>query len=73
VNKRLSEAIEQIEDLPDERQQRAASLLLDILEEDDAPVELSAEQRAEIEDALSDDEEIASEDEVRTFFARLLG
>lgn len=73
MNKRLSEAIEQIKGLSEERQQRAAFLLLDFLEEDDTQFDLTPEQRAEIEEALSDDEEVASDEEVKAFFARLIG
>lgn len=72
MNRRLTDAIERIRSLPEERQQQAASLLLDFLEHDDAEVELTPEQRAEIEEALSDGEPYASDEEVRTFFDRLL-
>ena len=72
MNKRLSEAVERIKMLPEERQQRAAALLLDFLEENDLTVELTAAQKAEVEEALSDNEPFASEEEVRIFFERLL-
>jgi DNA-binding PucR family transcriptional regulator len=72
VNRRFSEAIERIRTLPEERQQQAASLLLDFLEGNDREIELTAEQKAEIEEALSEDEPFASEEEVRSFFDRVL-
>ncbi len=72
MNRRFSEAIERIRTLPEERQQQAASLLLDFLEDSDREIELTPEQRAEIEEALSEDEPIASEEEVRSFFDRVL-
>jgi hypothetical protein len=52
--------IERIEVLPDERQQQAASLLLDFLEVHNREVDLTPEQRDEIAEALSDAEPLAS-------------
>jgi hypothetical protein len=56
---------------PDERQQEAAEMLLDFLEQDSADVYLSPEQIAEIEQCLSDSEPYASDAEVKAVFARL--
>jgi hypothetical protein len=72
MNRRLSDAIDKIRSLPEERQQQAAALLLDFLEHDDRDVQLTPEQLAEIEQALADDEPYASDEEVRVFFDRLL-
>ena len=72
MNKRLTDAIEQIKALPDEQQEQAASLLLDFLNGEAADADLTPEQWAEVEEALSDREEYASEGEVKAFFARLL-
>jgi hypothetical protein len=69
MNKQLDEAISRLRDLSEERQQAAAVLLLDFLEHDQNEVELTAEQIAEIEAALKDDA-VASDDEVKAFFAR---
>jgi hypothetical protein len=68
--KPLDEAISRLRELPEERQQAAAALLLDFLERSEEPIELSAEQIAEIEAALADDQ-VASAEEAEAFFARL--
>jgi hypothetical protein len=70
MNKRLDEAITRLRELPEERQQAAAVLILDFLERDDEDVELSPEQIAEIERRLAEDD-VASEQEVRDFFDRM--
>lgn len=69
MNKHLSDAIARIRDLPQERQQAAAALLLDFLNRDE-DVELTPEQIAEIERRLAEDY-IATDEEVRTFFDRM--
>jgi hypothetical protein len=69
MNKRLDEAITRLRELPEERQQAAAVLLLDFLERDEEDIELSPEQIAEIDAALADDD-IATDEEVEAFFAR---
>jgi len=69
MNKRLDEAISRLRELPEERQQAAAVLLLDFLAHDEGEIELTAEQIAEIEAALADDE-VATDEEVEAFFAR---
>ena len=67
--KQLDEAISRLRQLPEERQQAAAVLLLDFLEHDE-DIELTAEQIAEIERRLAEDD-IATEEEVEAFFARV--
>ena len=69
MNKQLDEAISRLRELPEERQQAAAVLLLDFLDHDEEETELTAEQVAEIEAALADDE-VATDEEVEAFFAR---
>jgi putative addiction module component (TIGR02574 family) len=68
MNKRLSEALSRISELPDDRQEAAAELLLDFVEHPEA-YELTPEQLAEIERRL-DDDDYASPEEVEAFFAR---
>lgn len=68
--KQLDEAIGRLRELPEERQQVAAALLLDFLDHDEEDIELSAEQIAEIERRLAEDD-IASDEEVRAFFDRV--
>jgi hypothetical protein len=69
MNKRLSEAISRISELPDDRQQAAATVLLDFLESENAENLLTPEQIAELERRL-DDADYASDEEVQAFFAR---
>jgi hypothetical protein len=71
MNKRLEDAITQLKSQSEERQQEAAEILFDFLEQDDADVHLSPEQIAEIERCLSDNEPYADDAEVRRVFARL--
>jgi hypothetical protein len=68
MNKQLSEAIARLNELPDERQEAAAALLLDFLDRDD--FELTPEQLAEIERRLEKDD-IATDEEVKAFFGRM--
>jgi hypothetical protein len=68
MNKQLSEAIARLNQLPDERQEAAAALLFDFLDRDD--FELTSEQLAEIERRLENDD-IATDEEVKAFFGRL--
>ena len=69
MNKRLEDAITRLKSQPEERQQEAAEILFDFLEQD-ADVHLSPEQIAEIERRLEEDD-VATDEEVRTFFERL--
>jgi hypothetical protein len=67
--KELGDVIARLGDLPEDRQQAAAVLLLDFLEGTDDIV-LTPEQLAEIERRL-EDEDFATDDEVRAFFDRM--
>ena len=67
--KELGDVIARLGDLPEDRQQAAAVLLLDFLEGTDDIV-LTPEQLAEIERRL-EDEDFATDDEVRAFFDRI--
>ena len=71
MNKQLNEAITKLRKLPEDRQEQAALLLFDFIEHEENDVELTPEQRAEVEQALSDDEPFATEAEARAFFERL--
>jgi hypothetical protein len=70
MNKRLEDAIARLKSQPDERQQEAAEILFDFLEEEGAEVRLSPEQIAEIERRLEEDD-VATDEEVKAFFERL--
>ncbi len=67
--KQLDEAISRLRELPEDRQQAAAVLLLDFLEHGEDIV-LTAEQVAEIERRLAEDD-IATDEEVRRVFERI--
>jgi len=70
MNERLNEAIARVQALPDDRQIEAAELLFEFLD-NQSEVRLTANQIAEIERRLSDDEPYATDDEVRAIFRRL--
>jgi hypothetical protein len=69
MNRQLSEVIARVSELPEDRQQAAAVLLLDFLDRD-PDIELTAEQLAEVERRLAEDD-IATDQEVRDFFDRM--
>jgi NADH:ubiquinone oxidoreductase subunit E len=71
MNEQLSKAITKLGELPEDRQQQAALLLLDFIEQEENGIELTPEQIAEVEEALSDDEPFATEAEAKAFFDRL--
>ena len=71
MNKRLDEAITRLKALPEDQQGEIADLLIDVLDRGAEDIVFSAEQIAEIERALSDDEPYASEEEVRAVLDRL--
>ena len=71
MNKRLEEALAQVNALPDDRQEEIADVLFGLLDEQTSDIYLSPEQIAEIERCASDDEPFATEEEVRSVFARL--
>jgi plasmid stability protein len=67
----LEEVLEQVQTLPDERQQELAQVLLAYLDEDNSDFGLSPEQIAEIERRLAYDGPYVSDEEAREVFARL--
>jgi len=69
MNKQLNDAIVRLKELPEERQEAAASLLLDFLDHSDA-FELTPEQIAEIERRLESND-VATDEEVEAFFGRM--
>jgi hypothetical protein len=69
VIKELHDVIARLGELPEDRQQAAAVMLLDFLEEDEEIV-LTPEQIAEMERCL-EDEDFATDDEVRAVFDRI--
>jgi hypothetical protein len=69
MNKRLSDAIVRLKELPEERQEAAASLLFDFIDHGD-DFELTPEQIAEIERRLESNE-VATDEEVKAFFERM--
>jgi hypothetical protein len=71
MNKHLDDAITQVKTLPAERQREVAELLLGYLDQQSEDIQLTPEQIAEIERRLSDDEPYATDEEVRSTFARL--
>jgi len=71
MNQLLEEVLEQVRALPEERQQEVAQILLSFLDEQNPDLYLSPEQIAEIERRVSDDGPYATDEEVRSFFARL--
>ena len=71
MNKRLDEAITRLKALPEDQQGEIADLLTDVLDRGTEDIVFSPEQVAEIERALSDDEPLASEEEVRVVLDRL--
>jgi hypothetical protein len=72
MNKQLSEAISRLNDLPEDRQQAAAILILDFLDNQDAEAALTPEQFAELDRRL-DDNDFVTQEEAEAFFARLKG
>lgn len=70
MNKRLEDAITKLKSQSEERQQEAAEILFDFLEQEDSDIHLSREQIAEIERRLKEDD-VATDDEVRAAFERL--
>src|ERR1700730_9422603 len=71
MNQQLEEVLEQVRALPDERQQEVAQVLLAFLDKQNPDLYLSPEQIAEIECCAADDGPYASDEEVRSVFARL--
>lgn len=69
MNSKLSQAIAKIRELSEDRQEAAADLLFEFVEHPDGFPVLTPEQQAELDRRL-DGNDIASEQEVQTFFAR---
>lgn len=70
MNKRLEDAISKLKSQSDEKQQEAAEILFDFLEQDDEDIRLSPEQISEIERRLEEND-FATDEEVKAFFERL--
>ena len=72
MTKLLEQAIEKIRERPEEDQDRAAYMLLALLEEQDQPEQLDAETIAAIREGIAQAErgEFATEEEMEAFFAR---
>ena len=68
MTKLLEQAIAKLRALLSERQDEAAELLLNLLEQDAASVQLSDAQAAEVERCLREPAAYASHAEVRSFF-----
>jgi hypothetical protein len=71
MNRRLEEAIARVEVLPDDRQSEAAEVLFAFLDTYVGDIQLTPAQIAEVERRMSDDEPFATDEEVRSAFARL--
>jgi hypothetical protein len=69
MNKQLGEIIARLNRESDERQQAAAALLLDFLDWDGS-FDLTPEQISDIESRLEDDE-VATDEEVKVAFERM--
>lgn len=67
MNKRLDEVLTKVRALPEQEQQAIAEILTDYLE---AEILLTPEQWAEVDQALAEDD-VAADEEVEAFFARL--
>ena len=70
TTKRLDDAITRIRELPPQRQDEAAELLMSLVEQDADSVHLTAEQAAEVHRRLSTPVETLSHAEVRARFLR---
>jgi hypothetical protein len=70
MNKRLEVVIAKLKSQSEERQQAAAEILSDFLDQENSDVQLSPEQIVEIERRLEQDD-IATDEEVKAFFERL--
>ncbi|HEY6833000.1 MAG TPA: hypothetical protein VI251_10980 [Pseudolabrys sp.] len=70
MNKRLEEAIARVYELPDDRQEAAALLLLAFLENRDPWLELTPEQIAMVDTRMDAQGDNATPEEVEAFFAK---
>ena len=64
----LTEAIAAVRALPSERQDEAAELLLNLVQDDPRSVRLSPEQIVEVERRLSEPGSYVTQEQVRAFF-----
>ena len=67
----LDEAMAKVRQLPQDRQEEAAEILIAIAEHDPSKYQLSAEQREEVRRRLAEPPDYASEAEVEEAFDRL--
>lgn len=70
MTKRLEQAIEKLRELPAERQDDAAELLLSILEHEPDSIQLSDDQVAEVEHRLREPTRLVPHSEVEAFFRK---
>ena len=73
MTKLLDRAIAKLRELPSDRQDEAAELVLSFVEQDPGSMQLSAEQVAEIERRLGEPTEYVEHAEVRAFFQKRAG
>ena len=74
MTKSLDNAIAKVRALPADRQDEAAALLMSVVEQDPAKVQLNAAQIAEVEARLAETElRDALHEDVRTFFHKPTG
>jgi len=74
MTKSLDQAIAKVRTLPADRQDEAAALLMGVVEQDPAKVQLNAAQIAEVEARLAESEpQIALHEDVRAFFHKPTG
>jgi predicted transcriptional regulator len=72
MTKLLHDAIERLKELPEERQNELARMLIDVAASDLAPYVLTDEERKAVEEGLAEIErgEIASDEEVAAMWSR---
>lgn len=72
MTKLLQQAVEKLSQLPKERQDELAKMLIDVAAQDLSPYQLTREERKEIETSLEEVKrgEIASDEEVAAMWQR---
>ena len=73
MTKLLEKAIEKLRQLPSDRQDEAAELVLEIVEQDPRSLRLSPEQVAEVERRLKEPTGTVEHADVRVFFQKRAG
>ena len=68
MTKLLQEAIAAVRTLPNQRQDEAAGLLMDLVQDDPGSVRLSPEQAAEVERRIRQPGSYVTHEQVRAFF-----